>query len=354
MKSVFGRYLHGNTFLYKIDPRLKVLLSILFIIMVFIASSFIDMITLASLLIFVYYISIKKIRPIFKLMKVPLIISLVLFIVNIYTINSEVVYSQKYYNEYFWAFITSSKELKVKVGSEIQNLTWEDFYKPEWYGNLDLANYYKNLYGNKAFVQYGISLNSISKIFSLFLRIYIMILVTTLLTNTTRPILLNKSIESLLTPLKLIFIPTHIIATIISIALRFIPTLVDESHRIIKAQSSRGVDFKNGTAKDKVIAFTTLIIPLFVSSFQKADDLANAMETRGYDPYEKRTKYRKIKPTWRDLVLVLFIIIIISFMILNYLVIKNTELNTLNEVSKMGNIGYYTLPEWFYKLRIVS
>ncbi|SFW06501.1 Energy-coupling factor transporter transmembrane protein EcfT [Chlamydia abortus] len=81
---------------------------------------------------------------------------------------------------------------------------------------------------------------------------------------------------------------------IISIALRFIPTLLDEANRIMKAQASRGVDFKHGKLKDKTKAFIVLIVPLFVASFSKANDLADAMTSRGYDPYAKRSKYRQL------------------------------------------------------------
>jgi len=119
-----------------------------------------------------------------------------------------------------------------------------------------------------------------------------MIIITTILTATTKPTALTTAIEHLLFPLKLFRVPVHIIAMIISIALRFIPTLLEEAQRIMKAQASRGVDFKNGSPKTKAKATITLIIPIFVSAFGKAEDLANAMETRGYDPKEKRTRYR--------------------------------------------------------------
>lgn len=133
-------------------------------------------------------------------------------------------------------------------------------------------------------------------------RIYIMILITSLLTSTTKPMALTKAIEDLLIPLKLIKVPVHIIAMIISIALRFIPTLIEEAQRIMKAQASRGVDFKNGGIKSKSKSMVTLIIPLFVSAFAKAEDLGNAMETRGYDPYEKRTRYRAYPIKTRDII----------------------------------------------------
>ncbi|WHL49483.1 energy-coupling factor transporter transmembrane component T [Mycoplasmopsis bovis] len=134
--------------------------------------------------------------------------------------------------------------------------------------------------------------------------------------NTTKPMLLSKAIDDLLLPLKLLFIPTHVIVMIIYIALRFIPTLLEEAQRITKAQASRGVDFKNGKFKDKVKSFTTLIIPLFVTAFSKAEDLSNAMETRGYNPYAKRTKYRLIIPTWRDIFLVLIAAWAITYVVL--------------------------------------
>lgn len=135
-----------------------------------------------------------------------------------------------------------------------------------------------------------------------------MIIITTLLTATTKPVALTKAIEDLLLPLKLIFIPVHIIAMIISIALRFIPTLLEEAQRIMKAQASRGVDFKNGNIKSKAKSMVTLIIPLFVSAFAKAEDLGNAMETRGYNPYEKRTRYRTYPVRVIDIFVGLFVI----------------------------------------------
>lgn len=143
-----------------------------------------------------------------------------------------------------------------------------------------------------------------------------MIIITTLLTATTRPMALTRAIEDLLLPLKLLFVPVHIIAMIISIALRFIPTLLEESQRIMKAQASRGVDFKNGNIKSKSKAIVTLIVPLFVSAFAKAEDLGNAMETRGYDPYEKRTKYRTYPIKFMDIVTAIFVLGLLAIIIL--------------------------------------
>ena len=123
-------------------------------------------------------------------------------------------------------------------------------------------------------------------------RIYAIMMTMTVLTLSTQPVLITKALDFYFYPLKLIKIPVHIFTMIITIAFRFVPTLVDEAMRIFKAQASRGMDFKNGSLKTKIKSIIVLIIPLFVSSFTKADDLANAMESRGYDPYAKRTSYR--------------------------------------------------------------
>ncbi|MGL5204659.1 MAG: energy-coupling factor transporter transmembrane component T, partial [Metamycoplasmataceae bacterium] len=129
------------------------------------------------------------------------------------------------------------------------------------------------------------------------LRIYSILLVMTILTLSTKPVLLTKALEFYFMPLKWMKIPVNIFIQIITIALRFIPTLLDEAGRILKAQASRGVDFSNGNLRTKVKATIVLIVPLFVSAFAKADDLSNAMETRGYDPYAKRIDYREWNTT---------------------------------------------------------
>lgn len=127
------------------------------------------------------------------------------------------------------------------------------------------------------------------------IRLTLMIILTTILTATTKPLDLTLGIEKLLKPFEVIGLPAHIIAMMISIALRFIPTLIEETNRIINAQASRGVDMENGSLKEKVTAILSLIVPLFVSSFDRADQLANAMEARGYDPSRERTRYKSLR-----------------------------------------------------------
>lgn len=147
-------------------------------------------------------------------------------------------------------------------------------------------------------------------------RLLLMVMITTTLTATTKPLDMTLGIEDLLQPFTKIHVPAHEIAMLISIALRFIPDLIDETERIMKAQESRGVDMKEGTMKEKIMAVLSLIVPLFVSAFQRAEDLANAMEARGYVPGEKRTRYKVLKMRGADWMIILFASLILVTMIL--------------------------------------
>ena len=133
------------------------------------------------------------------------------------------------------------------------------------------------------------------------LRLVLMISLSMILTATTKPLELTYALEWYLTPLKIIKFPAHEVAMTISIALRFIPTILGEVERIMKAQSSRGVDFKHGKISSRFKAIISLIIPLFISAFERSEQLADAMEARGYDPKQKRTRYRKLSFHFSDL-----------------------------------------------------
>jgi energy-coupling factor transport system permease protein len=139
------------------------------------------------------------------------------------------------------------------------------------------------------------------------LRLVLMLSLTMILTASTKPLDLTYALEWFMTPLKLVKFPAHEIAMTISIALRFIPTLLDETERIMKAQASRGVDFNHGGIFKRFGAIIALIIPLFVSALERSEELANAMIVRGYDPRAKRTRYRLLRFSWRDIIAFLFI-----------------------------------------------
>ena len=132
------------------------------------------------------------------------------------------------------------------------------------------------------------------------LRLVFLIAFTSLLTYTTSPIVLTDGIEALLMPFKRIGVPAHELAMMMTIALRFIPTLLEETVRIMKAQSSRGADFVNGNLWQRAKNMVPLLVPLFISAFRRADDLATAMEARCYRGGEGRTKMHQLAYTWRD------------------------------------------------------
>ena len=139
-----------------------------------------------------------------------------------------------------------------------------------------------------------------------------MICLTMILTSTTETMDITYALDWYLSPLKLFHFPTQIVTMILSLALRFIPTLLDESEKIMKAQRSRGVDFNRGFLISKIKSVTTLIIPLLVSCFSRSSDLSLAMEARGYDPYDKRTYYKKLNFHRIDLVALILIILMLG------------------------------------------
>ncbi|WP_339020705.1 energy-coupling factor transporter transmembrane component T [Spiroplasma endosymbiont of Atherix ibis] len=267
MRMVFGRYMSYNSMIHKMDPRLKLFMIIALIVVVFFPIGYTGFVLVATFIFLMYAVSKLSFKMLFKLFFPITFIFVVLILINIFMLRPE-------------------------NFSSLAN------------GGYDTGvNSFGYIYKWKAFC---FSEKALYSALYMTIRIFLMITLTTILTGTTQPLELTLAIEDLLWPLKLIGIPVYIFSTIISIALRMIPTLIDEAGRIMKAQSSRGIDFKNGKLVDKAKSMTSLIIPLLVSAFQKAEDLAYAMDSRGYDPHAKRTRYRQVK--FRILDLFIFLI----------------------------------------------
>ena len=250
----FGRYTNFNTAVHRLDPRNKILLSLLLLVAVFLkVSSWSSTLIISGLfllfLVIVMLISKISILNLFKSLKAMWLLIVFLLIIYVFIPNPN-------YNPAHVAFYIGTYPV-----------------------NYD------------AFYQSGY----------IILRIVMMLMITMILTSTTSPMNLTYGMEWYMTPLKVVKFPSHIVAMTLSIALRFIPTLLDETDRIIKAQSSRGVDFYHGGFFKRFGAIISLIIPLFVSAITRSEDLSNAMEARGYDPYAKRSKYRVLKFHFSDL-----------------------------------------------------
>lgn len=264
MNITIGRYLPLDSWMHKRDPRIKLIAMVILIVAVFIDIGFLGYAIIGAFLILALLISKVSFKMILKSMRAMLFMMIFLLIINIFV---------------------------VKTGA-----LWIDFGFIKVYEGAILQTLY------------------------IFIRLLIMISITTILTVSTKPMDLTMAIEDLLSPLRVFKVPSHEIAMIISIALRFIPTLIDEANRIMKAQASRGVDFEEGSLKEKISSILALIIPLFASSFQRAEELADAMEARGYVPGEERTRYRIFKINGQDIFLLMIsIAILISFLVMSFI-----------------------------------
>ena len=175
--------------------------------------------------------------------------------------------------------------------------------------------------GEHLLVQWGIiKIYREGIIFTVFFvfRLFFLVMGSALLTLTTTPVELTDGIESLLTPLKWIRFPVHELALIMSIALRFIPTLIDETNRIISAQKARGADFESGNIFKRIKAIVPVLIPLLISAFRRAEELGDAMDARCYSGSKNRTKYKKLKFSWRDaIIFILYAALITGVVMLN-------------------------------------
>ena len=245
------------------------------------------------------------------------------------------------------AFIVLYKIAKLKFSMIFKSL------KPMWFMMLflfiiNLFVYQSN--PNDILVDwwiFEIHLEAIIQTVKIVLRLALLITLSTLFTATTKPLDITIAIDDLFAWLKVFKINVHILSMTVSIALRFIPTILDETYRIMKAQASRGVDFQNGKLKEKVVAISSLIIPLFISSISRSDELANAMEARNYNPLAKRTRYRKLSWALKDtMTMVVSVILLASAITLNVLFNNGIfDLNALliNAFNNLFNI----IKGWF-------
>lgn len=240
-KMIFGRFVPADSVVHRMDPRSKIMIIFLFVCIIFLANNWIT-----YALIGIYTIAMLSLSRIpFRFLYAGLkpILWLIIFTL------------------FLQLFFTKEGHLWVQIGP--------------------LKIYDEG-------VKQGILIS---------FRFLFLIVMTSLLTLTTTPIEITDGLETLLNPLKKVRFPVHELALMMSISLRFIPTLMEETDKIMKAQMARGVEFSGGPMKERIKGVITLLIPLFVSSFKRAEELAIAMEARGYRGGEGRTKYRQL--SWK-------------------------------------------------------
>ena len=255
-----GQYFPGNSLAHRLDPRTKLILTVLYIVILFCAKGFVSYGVVALLLLTGVKVSGVAPRALVRGLKPILFIICFTAVLNLFYTPGEALAS-------FWIF-TITKEGLVTA-------------------------------------------------FFMVLRITMLIMGTFLLTYTTSPIALTDGLETLLGPLKRLKVPVHELSMIMSIALRFIPTLIEETDKIMSAQKARGADFESGNLFQRAKALVPILVPLFISAFRRADELAVAMECRCYHGGEGRTKLHVLHYQTRDyLVLAAYVVVLAGVVVL--------------------------------------
>ena len=257
-----GQYYKGDSLVHKLDPRVKIILTILFVVMIFLCKNFFSLATVLGFIILSVALSKVPFRMFFKSLKPIVPIVFFTAIINIF-------------------YITGGKEL-FSLG--FIKITEKGLYTAVFMA----------------------------------IRIIFLIISSSLLTYTTVPTQLTDAIERLLSPLKAVHVPVHTLAMMMTLALRFIPTLIEEVERITNAQKARGADFESGTFMDKIKALIPILIPLFISAFRRAYELSYAMTCRCYTGGEGRTRMKLMKMRVSDFIsLGFFILMIVAVMLIN-------------------------------------
>ena len=240
-----GQYFPGNSVIHRLDPRTKLIMLVIYIVALFLAQSWVSYAVMFIFLAVVIKISTIPLKSIIRGMK-PLVMILVFTgVLNL--------------------FFTQEGPVLVK------------------------------------FWVITVTLGGLTRAIFMMLRILMLITGTFLLTYTTSPISLTDGLESLMNPLKNIKVPVHELSMMMCIALRFIPTLIEETDKIMSAQKARGADFENGSLIERTKALVPILVPLFIGAFRRADELATAMECRCYQGGEGRTKMKLLRYRRNDM-----------------------------------------------------
>lgn len=301
---VFGQYYNSNSWLHRLDPRTKIISIIILIIGLFLLKDIIAL-SVAFGLTIALVLSTKI--PFMKFLNSLKMMTTLLFI----TVVFQVLFNQgQMYKEiYFTLNVLNLIAIIILIGLFIISKKVIRKFRFFLFLFMFLIIFFiqtniitQNIIQTPVIFQYNLRFYEQGLITSVIvlLRIITLVLISSLLTLTTKPTDLNNGLEAVMKPLKLIGVKVSILTMMISIALRFIPTLINEANKILKAQASRGVDFKEGKFKDKITQIISLLIPMFVISYKRAYDLADAMEARGYIPEAKRTSINLLKFRFAD------------------------------------------------------
>lgn len=241
-----GQYVRGDSFLHKMDARAKILLTIFYIVILFLVQGPFSYALLGIFTLLLIRISRVPLKFIVRGLKPMLFILVFTALINVFMTPGDILWQEKF----IWTITITRQGIKTGV--------------------------------------------------LMLLRLVFLVIGTSLLTLTTTPLMLTDGIEKLLKPLEKIKVPAHEIAMMMTIAIRFIPTLAEETDKIMKAQTARGADFETGNILRRAKAMIPLLVPLFISAFRRADELAMAMDARCYHGGHNRTRMKQMKAGWRD------------------------------------------------------
>ena len=274
----FGQYYPTNSFVHKMDARIKLVLVLLYMVGIFFVVSFVGFAFITVLLMATILLSRVPLKSVLKSIKGII----------------------------FLLFLTALLNVFFNKGD---TLLWS-WWKIEIY-------------------QEGLIFAA-----KMLLRLTYLVIGSSILTLTTTPVDLTHAVESLLKPLRIIKFPVHEFALIMSLTLSFIPSLIEETDRIIRAQKARGADFDTGGLIKRAKAFVPILIPLLVGGFRRAEELANAMNSRCYEGATKRTQMRVMRVGWRDLVAAIVVVLFFAAIFVVY-----------GMQSKWGDVSWLT---WLY------
>lgn len=315
-----GQYIPGDSWLHKLDPRIKLFSLVLMLVGTFlipVSADIIPLVSMVSILVIIIALTISTKIPMRKVLNglKPIVFLLTFtFVIQLFYVKSgNLVFDP------IEMYISLSSIVGIILFILFYNFTkkyikfrilyfffavFMVFFLQAMLPYISLTSYTLEVY-DQGLLRAGF----------IFLRITNVIILTSLLTFTTMTTDLNYGIESLLKPLKIIKVPVDMIAMMLSLTLRYIPTLLIETEKIMKAQASRGVDFKESTFKEKISQIISLLIPVFVISFKRSEDLGNAMEVRGYVIGQKRTRVDEYIVSFKDIFTLVVTVLILAAII---------------------------------------
>jgi len=304
---VIGQYVPGNSYLYRLDPRTKIIGVIVLMTAVFLLKTIPQLLLALGLALVILISGRISIIRVLKGLK-PL------FILLLFTF-----FFQVFFNKEGALLLDETMTLSLAsvAGIVLWTIVWRLSARMNRFRFLLLLIYLAGLYFLFVYLPYGYVLTSFPfRIYqkglemSIFviIRLVIIITLSTVMTLTTKPTDLTQGLEKLMHPLKIVGIRSEDFALIISISLRFIPTILDEANKIMSAQASRGADFSEGRLKDKIKQIISLLVPMFIIAFKRSEELADAMESRNFVPGKPRTRISELVFGRLDILTTVFLI----------------------------------------------